>query len=140
MWIFTRQKKPNSNENMLFWRKTDETIWKPPLSKRTSTFQLTPYFWAIFSWSPSLPKTRNSPPPLILGGRKLCGIPQHFVHCIEAMPKDRRAKLWQSTVLIAIVANRHVLFAINPYKNREHSRRKNLIPAFTKRLRPLSLM
>ena len=28
----------NSNENMLFLRKTDETIWKHPLSKRTLPF------------------------------------------------------------------------------------------------------
>ena len=35
MWIFTRQKKSNSNEKMLFRRKTDETVWKPPLSKKT---------------------------------------------------------------------------------------------------------
>ena len=32
------------NENMLFLRKTDETIWKSPLSKRTPPFQPTPYF------------------------------------------------------------------------------------------------
>ena len=31
-------KNSNSNENMLFLRKTDETIWKPPLSKRTPPF------------------------------------------------------------------------------------------------------
>ena len=32
----TKKKKySNSNENMLFCRKTDETVWKPPLSKRT---------------------------------------------------------------------------------------------------------
>ena len=41
----TKKKKySNSNENMLFCRKTDETVWKHPLSKRTPPFQLTPYF------------------------------------------------------------------------------------------------
>ena len=33
-WIVSRQNKKkkysNSNENMLFWTKTDETIWMPP--------------------------------------------------------------------------------------------------------------
>ena len=43
---------------------------KPPLSKRTpSPFQLTPYFWAIFSWPLSLSKFQKQDPPLILGGR-----------------------------------------------------------------------
>ena len=49
MWIFTRQKKSNSNENMLFWRK--QFFHDPPLFVQIS-------------------KTRNS--LLILGGRKLC--------------------------------------------------------------------
>ena len=46
----------------------------PPLSKRTSPFQLTPYFWAIFSWPPLCPNFKNKKPPLILEGwgRKLC--------------------------------------------------------------------
>ena len=35
--IYQKKKYSNSNENMLFLRKTDETIWQPP-------FQLTPYF------------------------------------------------------------------------------------------------
>ena len=35
----TKEKKySNSNENMLFCRKTDETVWKPPFSKRTPPF------------------------------------------------------------------------------------------------------
>ena len=50
---------------MLFLRKTDETNWTPP-------FQLTPYFWAIFSWSPLCPNFKNDIlTPLILGRRKL---------------------------------------------------------------------
>ena len=47
-------KNSNSNENMLFLRKTDETTWKPPFLRVTLPFQLTPYFWAIFSWPLSL--------------------------------------------------------------------------------------
>ena len=35
----------------------------PPLSKRTPPFQLTPYFWAIFSWPPSLSKFQKQEPP-----------------------------------------------------------------------------
>ena len=57
----TKKKKySNSNENMLFCRKTDETVWKPPppLSKRTplflSSFFMTPLFVQIL-------KTRNPP-------------------------------------------------------------------------------
>ena len=30
MNIYQTKKKSNCNENMLFLRKTDETIWKPP--------------------------------------------------------------------------------------------------------------
>ena len=52
VWIFTGQKKKimhsNSNENMLFWRKTDETIWKAPLSKRTSPSTNPPYLSKFF--------------------------------------------------------------------------------------------
>ena len=56
-WIFTRRKKFNCNENMLFWRKTDEKIWNPPHPfLRGPPFQLTPYFWEVFSWPPALSK------------------------------------------------------------------------------------
>ena len=64
MWIFTRQKKSNSNENMLFWRKTDETIWNPPLSKRTPPFPLTPLLLSNFFMIPlfvQISKTRTPP-------------------------------------------------------------------------------
>ena len=49
--LFTRQKKySNSNENMLL-RKSDETIWKSPLSKGTplflNNFFMTPLFFPI---------------------------------------------------------------------------------------------
>ena len=57
---------------MLFWKKTDKTISKRPLSKKTLPFQLTPYFWAIFSWLPSLSKFQKQ--DLKLGGRKLCTV------------------------------------------------------------------
>ena len=65
--------------------KTDKAIWKPPLSKRTPPpFQLTFYFWANFSWAPSLSKFQKQETPLLLGGRegggrKLCYIYSKFV-------------------------------------------------------------
>ena len=67
--------KSNCNENILFWRKIDETIWKPPLSKRTPPpFQLTPLFLRRIFMTPlfgQFSKTRTPPPspphPLILG-------------------------------------------------------------------------
>ena len=37
-------KNSNSNENMLFLRKTNETIWKLPFLGEPHPFQLTPYF------------------------------------------------------------------------------------------------
>ena len=64
----TRKKYSHSNENTLFWRKTDETIWNPLFSKRTVPFQLTPYLWAIFSWPPFLSEFQKQKTPLILGG------------------------------------------------------------------------
>ena len=50
--IYQKKKYSNSNENMLFLRKTDETIWNLPipLSKRKPLSSNPPYFWAIFSW------------------------------------------------------------------------------------------
>ena len=57
-----KEKYSNSNENMLFLRKTDQTIWKPPL-------QLTPLFLSNIFMTPlfvQISKTRNR--PLILGG------------------------------------------------------------------------
>ena len=54
---------------MLFCRKTDDTVWNPPLSKRTPTFQLTPLFLSNFFMIPlfvQILKTRN--PPNFRGG------------------------------------------------------------------------
>ena len=57
-------KNSNSNENMLFLRKTDETIWKPPFLIEPIPFQVTFYFWAIFSClPPSLPKFQKQNTP-----------------------------------------------------------------------------
>ena len=59
----TRKEKrnSNSNENILFWRKTDKTIWNPSFL-REPLFQ-SPYFWAIFSGPPSLSNFKNQNPP-----------------------------------------------------------------------------
>ena len=39
-----------------------------PIAKKIPPFQLTPYFWAIFWWPPSLSKfQKREPSPLILG-------------------------------------------------------------------------
>ena len=57
-----KKKYSNSNKNMLFLSKTDETTWKPPFSTNPlflSSFFMTPLFVQIL-------KTRN--PPLTLGG------------------------------------------------------------------------
>ena len=63
---------------MLFLRKTDETIWQPPLSKMTPPpppFQLTPLFLSKFFMTPSLSKFQKQEPPhpphpVILGGEE----------------------------------------------------------------------
>ena len=60
-------KNSNSNKNMLFLRKTDETTWKPSFLREPSIseqFFCEPSFCPIF---------KNKIPNLILGGRrKLC--------------------------------------------------------------------
>ena len=106
-WIFTRQKKSNSNENMLFWRKTDETIWKPPLSKRTpppplstnppisETYFHDPPLWPIF-------KNKNPPPfpptPLYFrgGGRKLWNGTENFLHALQCYLSTRQKFIFDS--------------------------------------------
>ena len=58
-------KNSNSNENMLFLRKTDKTIWKPPFL-RVPPFQLTPIFLSNFFMTPlfvEISKTRTPLPP-----------------------------------------------------------------------------
>ena len=70
-----KEKYFNSNENMLFSRKTDKTIWKPPFSKRIPpppTFQLTSLVLNNFLMTPRLVQILKIRTPLILGGRKLC--------------------------------------------------------------------
>ena len=61
---------------MLFFRKTDETICKLPLSKRTLSFNQPPISEQFFHGIPLCLTFKNEipPPPLILGGggRKLC--------------------------------------------------------------------
>ena len=44
-------------------RKTNETIWKLPFLGEPHPFQLTPYFWTIFSWPTSLSKFQQQDPP-----------------------------------------------------------------------------
>ena len=53
-WIFSRQKKSNSNENIIFLRKTDERIWKPPVFLR----------WPPLSTNPPLSEQFFHDPPL----------------------------------------------------------------------------
>ena len=62
----TKKKYSNSNKNMLFWRKNNDTIWKPPL-QRELPFQLTPLFLGNFFYD--LPHClnfkNNIAPPLL---------------------------------------------------------------------------
>ena len=64
------KKYSNSNENMLFWRKTDETICNlPPFSKRTPPFSTnSPISEQFFHDPPLYPNFKNKKPSLILGG------------------------------------------------------------------------
>ena len=55
MNIYQKKNYSNSNGNMLFLRKTDETVWKPPFL-REPPFQLTPLFLSNFFMTPSLSK------------------------------------------------------------------------------------
>ena len=59
---------------MLFCRKTDETVWKPPLSKRTPSLSTNPPISEEFFHDPP-PNFKNQkpPPPLILGGKETMG-------------------------------------------------------------------
>ena len=60
-------KNSNSNENMLFLRKTDETIWKPPLpflrELSLSTGFLFLSNFSMISVFVQILKTRCNPPP-----------------------------------------------------------------------------
>ena len=64
------KKYSNSNENMLSWRKTDETICNPPpFSKRTPSFSTnSPISEQFFHDPPLYPNFKNKKPSLILGG------------------------------------------------------------------------
>ena len=54
---------------MLFLRKTDETIWKTPLSKSTPSFNEHPISEQFFHDPPLCPDFKKEiPPPLILVG------------------------------------------------------------------------
>ena len=67
----TKKKYFNNNENFSA-RKVMKQSGTPLPFLRESSFQLTPYLWAIFPWPLSLSKfQKQDPPPLILGGRKL---------------------------------------------------------------------
>ena len=71
-WEYLPDKNSNSNENMLFLRKTDEAIWKPPLL-RQPPLSTNPPISEQFFHDPSLcPNFKNEIHlPLILRGRKL---------------------------------------------------------------------
>ena len=59
--IYHTKKNSSSNENMLLSRKTNETIWKSPISEQ------------FFHDPPLCPNFKNKipPPPNFKGGRKL---------------------------------------------------------------------
>ena len=61
-YLSDKKKYSNSNENMLFLKKTDETIWKPPFLRKLPLSK-NPYFWAVFSWPPSLFKFQKGDLP-----------------------------------------------------------------------------
>ena len=62
----TKTKYSNSNENMLFWRITDKTIWN-------SSFQLTPLYLSNFFMTPLFVWIlKIKPPHLILGVKGEC--------------------------------------------------------------------
>ena len=58
VWIFTN-KNSNSNEELLFLRKTDETIWKPSLSTNP------PISNQFFHDPPLCPNFNNKIPPIV---------------------------------------------------------------------------
>ena len=60
-------KKSNSNENMLFLRKTDETIWKPPFIREPPLSTNPPISEQIFHDPPLCPNFKSKKSPLILG-------------------------------------------------------------------------
>ena len=56
---------------MLFCRKTDETVWKPPLCKRTLPLSTNPPISEKFFHDPPLcPNFKNQNPPLNFRGEE----------------------------------------------------------------------
>ena len=53
----------NSNGNMLFLRKSDETIWKPPFLREPPLSTNRLISEQFFSWPPSLSKFQKQEPP-----------------------------------------------------------------------------
>ena len=81
------KKKSNSNETMLFWRKTDETIWNAPLFLRGSPpFKKPPISEQFFHGPPLCPNFKNKKPPLILGGGEEETMTVHIFFCFPIVP------------------------------------------------------
>ena len=93
--IYQTKKKlkySNSNENMLFWGKTDETISKPPFSKKT------PSPPPPFSTSPPISEEFFYDPPLSKFYKK-------------NTPTSFRGELWNILIMITWFASYHLLLA-----------------------------
>ena len=71
VWIFARQKKSNSNEKCFSEGKLMKQFGNPLFLRGPPPFQLTPYFWSIFSWPPLCPNFKNKNPPNFRGWKKL---------------------------------------------------------------------
>ena len=85
----TKKKKySSSNENMLFYRNTDETVWKPPhpISKRTPLSTNPPISEQFFHDPLLCPnfKNQNPPPPNFRGEETilLLNKPTYVAMCI----------------------------------------------------------
>ena len=90
------KKYSNSNENILFWRKTNKTIWKPPFL-REPPFTLTPPISEQFFRDPLFVQILNARTPrLILGG-------WNYVMALVII-SDRNQKLLDE-VLVKILIN-----------------------------------
>ena len=79
------KKYSSNNEDILFWRKTDETIWKFP------PFYLTPLFLRqFFHDHPLCPNFKNKKPPTSTGGRKLWFGRRTFFSIIKLVFQGKR--------------------------------------------------
>ena len=96
-------KNSNSNENMLFLRKTDETIWKPPLPfLRELSLSTDPLFLSNFSMTPvfvQILKTRYNSPPYPCYFRKLWASDMCYVKKVLLMVD---MELWKWHIFIMI--------------------------------------